>query len=104
MQLRSGNFSGLPPKSIFTRKRRYFRKVNRRIAFLASLRASCVITNCCQTEGVRFWHLRYPAISWECRSLTDITFRPTPSAKFPCAGSRVMTLQNSFNLVLTSCG
>jgi hypothetical protein len=30
---------------------RRFRKVNRRIPFLASLRASCVITNCCQTDS-----------------------------------------------------
>src|SRR5450631_1099966 len=62
------------PRFIFTRGRRYSRKVNRQIAFLATLRASYGSTNCCQTDSVRFWLLRCRQFPGKCRSLSGINF------------------------------
>jgi hypothetical protein len=101
LQLRSNseNFRGSLPKSIFAQEERYFQKASSQVAFMASRRASYVFTNCCQTDGVRFLHLRYPAISSECHLLAGIVFRPTQSATLPCAGFHATSLQTSFNLV-----
>src|SRR6266496_3363797 len=74
-------FEGSLPQSIFARERRFSRKVSGQIAFLASLMALYVSTNCCQMDGGRSSRLPSLAISSGCRSLTDITFRPTQSAK-----------------------
>src|ERR1700687_6409777 len=78
--LSSGSFRGSLPKSIFARERRFSQKASWQIAFLVSRRALYVFTKCCQTAGVRFWHLHYPAIFLECRSLIAINFRPAPTA------------------------
>jgi hypothetical protein len=70
-----------------------FSEGERADSVLPSLRALYVFTNCCQMDGVRFWHLRSRAISSECRSLSGIAFRPTQSAKLPCAGFHATSLQ-----------
>src|ERR1019366_6033492 len=100
----SGNFRGLLSKPFFARERRYSRKVSWRTALLASRRALYVSTNYCRTDGVTWSHLRYLAISSECRSPTGIIFQPTQSARLPCAGFHVATSQVSFNPAPTSCG
>src|SRR6202166_1286593 len=102
--LSSGSFRGPLLKSISTRERRYSQRVSLQMPFMAFLRVLYAFTNCCRTEGVRFWHLRYLAISSECRSLTGITFRPTQLARWPCAVFHATTLQNSFNPAPASCG
>ena len=84
-------FKGSRPKSIFPRERRFSRKASEQIAFLASRRALYVFTKCCQTAGVRFWHLHYPAIFLECRSLLAITFRPTQLARLTCVSIHATT-------------
>ena len=102
--LGSGSFRGSLLKSISTRERRYSQRVSLQMPFMAFLRVLYAFTNYCRTDGVRFWHLRYLAISSGCRWLTGITFRPTQLAKWPCAVFHATILQNSFDPAPASCG